>query len=181
MIEGSAKGARLRPPGGFARGVTRATRACVFEALGDMRCHEVLDLYAGAGALGIEALSRGAAAATFVESSQQAIGRLEANLQATGVQERAEVLWTKLEAVLARPAPTRYDTIFVDPPPNATVRTVVRDLEALVIGGFLADRGSIVVCRSIRESQLKPLGLTKLWERNCNERYVTAFTHQDEE
>lgn len=179
VTEGTAEGARLRSPGGFVRSVSWQTRASIFEVLEGVSRGKVLDLYAGAGSLGIEALSRGAAAATFVEGLS--IARLEANLETTRLRDRAEVLWTKVEALLSRPASMRYDVIFLDPPPNAPTSTCMRDLESLVIGGFLADRGSIVLCQNPKSSRFEPLGLRTVWERDCGERYVRIFTHSTEE
>ncbi len=77
----------------------------------------VLDLFAGSGALGIEALSRGAAHATFVERDARARGAIEANLAATGLAERATVVASAAEPYLAGLEPDhRYDLALLDPP-----------------------------------------------------------------
>lgn len=178
VAAGQARGIRLRSPGASIRPTARATRAVLFETLGDVSGCKVLDLYAGSGSLGIEALSRGAACATFVESLPQAVGRLRENLDSIGLA--GEVIWDKVENVLALPSAIRYELIFVDPPPSQTAQAVARDLECLVVGGYLADQGRVIVCRPQRDWRLEPLGLQKIWERALQDRHVSAFAHNEE-
>jgi 16S rRNA (guanine966-N2)-methyltransferase len=116
VIAGEAKGTRLaRPPGG-TRPVSDRAREGLFAALGDLvvdaRC---LDLYAGTGAVGLEALSRGARHCVFVDSSGPAIRTIRENLSRTGFTERSAVHRADAERFLAR-APGPFDLAFVDPP-----------------------------------------------------------------
>jgi 16S rRNA (guanine966-N2)-methyltransferase len=95
-------------------------REAVFNALFSLddvvRGARVLDLFAGSGALGIEALSRGATWATFVEKDPRAAAVLRANLVACGVGARAEVVGRDVGTVLAAAPGTGYDVAFADPP-----------------------------------------------------------------
>ncbi len=89
VVAGAFKGRRLQAPrGGRTRPTADRVREALFSMLGDVSGAAVLDLYAGSGALGIEALSRGAGSATFVERDQQAVAALRRNLAAVGVRGR---------------------------------------------------------------------------------------------
>jgi 16S rRNA (guanine966-N2)-methyltransferase len=115
VIAGEFKGRRLRMPrGAGTRPTADRVREALFSMLGDVEGARVLDLYAGSGALGIEALSRGAAAAVFVEREPRAAAAIEANLEAVGVQ--AEVSRRDVLAFVAAPPRTTFDLVFCDPP-----------------------------------------------------------------
>jgi 16S rRNA (guanine966-N2)-methyltransferase len=121
VVAGTARGRRLAaPPGDRVRPTSDRVREAVFNALTSLDVlagAEVLDLFAGTGALGIEALSRGAAAATFVEADQRALAVLRQNLEATGVADRATVHAGDALAFARHRAPTRpWDIVFCDPP-----------------------------------------------------------------
>ncbi len=91
----------------------------MFNALGSMAEVEgrsVVDLFAGTGALGIEALSRGASSATFVDADQGAVRAIEANLTATGLGDRARVVHDDVQRFLGRPGSGSFDLAFADPP-----------------------------------------------------------------
>lgn len=180
VIAGEAKGRRLKAPTSGTRPMADGMRESVFSALGSLESLRVLDLYAGSGSLGLEALSRGASTALFVESARDAIIKLEQNIDATGLRDRSEVEWGDVNSILARPAPDRMDLIFVDPPyalPAASAQAV---LEALVMGGYLADDGRIVVHRPAKETTLRPLGLDVVWERDYGQSHIYVFTHEQE-
>ena len=119
VIAGSAGGLTLQPPGKGTRPTMDRVRAAIFSSLGE-RVPEarVLDLYAGSGALGIEALSRGAASATFVENHGPTAGLIRKNLQTTrldrsggSVQQMDAMRFLDLYA-----APESFDLVFADPP-----------------------------------------------------------------
>lgn len=102
----------------------------------------VLDLYAGSGALGLEAISRGARSATFVEADRKAAATIEANVTALGVHD-AEVRCATVDTVLAASASRRFDVVFADPPYEVAVGDVESMLAALaqrhwVVGGAVA-------------------------------------------
>ncbi len=119
VIAGRLGGRRLVAPRGAAtRPTTDRVREALFSILGDLQGQSVLDLYAGTGALGIEALSRGAARAVFVESARPALAALRQNLAALGLDDVAEVVAAPvaraLPALGARRPP--FDLVLVDPP-----------------------------------------------------------------
>jgi 16S rRNA (guanine966-N2)-methyltransferase len=114
VVAGAFKGRRLQAPrGGRTRPTSDKVREALFSILGTVEGLRVLDLFAGSGALGIEALSRGAAAATFVDGSAQALAAVGRNLAEVGAEgelvRRDAVRW------LAS-AEGPYDLVFADPP-----------------------------------------------------------------
>ncbi|MBA3629304.1 MAG: 16S rRNA (guanine(966)-N(2))-methyltransferase RsmD [Actinobacteria bacterium] len=181
VTAGEAKGRRLKTVGMGTRPMTDRMKEALFSSLGDVTGATVLDLYAGSGALGLEALSRGADTATFVESARDAILKLEENVAVTGFGDRAQVLWADVESTLAQGAIERLDLIFIDPPYSMAKTGVQEDLEELVTGGFLADDGRIVVHRPARESGLKPLGLEVAWERAIGQSQLIVYRHEANE
>lgn len=156
-------------------------RESVFSALGGFEGLRVLDLYAGSGSLGLEALSRGAASAVFVENAREAILKLEQNLESTGLGDKAEVTWIDTKSMLQNIPDERYDLIFVDPPYNMPISSVRADCEAIVMHGYLSDEGRVVVHRPAKESALDPLGLQVVWEREFGQSRLYVFSHEDEE
>ena len=120
IVGGDAKGRRLKhPKTAGTRPVIDRVKTALFDILG-ARVDDVrfLDLFAGTGAVGLEALSRGAAHATFIELSQQVVAVLRENLQTTGLADRAEVI--KGDAFrfldLAAAQGKRYDMVYIAPP-----------------------------------------------------------------
>jgi 16S rRNA (guanine966-N2)-methyltransferase len=120
VVAGRLGGRRLEAPRGEAtRPTSDRVREALFAMLGPLDGARVLDLFAGSGALGIEALSRGAAQAVFVERARPALAVLRANLEALGLgPEVAEVRSGEARAALrnARAAAETYDLVFLDPP-----------------------------------------------------------------
>ncbi|CCH89827.1 putative methyltransferase [Modestobacter italicus] len=138
--------AGVRPTGDRAR-------EGLFNSLGsllDLDGARVLDLYAGSGALGLEALSRGAAEAVFVENGGGVLPVLRDNIAAVGVRG-AVVLPASVPAVVAGPATAGFDLVFADPPYAAPVAEVLGVLGGLVGNGWLAPDAVVVVERSSRE------------------------------
>jgi 16S rRNA (guanine966-N2)-methyltransferase len=120
VIAGTLGGRRLKSPGGrTARPTGERVREAVFGMLGDLEGERVLDLFAGTGALGIEALSRGAAHAVFVERDASVARVLEQNIEALELApERAQIRRSDALVALrsARGRKETYDLIFIDPP-----------------------------------------------------------------
>ena len=119
VVAGSARGRRLvAPDGRDTRPTSDRVREAIFNALGSLDAvvdATVLDLFAGSGALGIEALSRGAARCTFVDSSRAAVDVVRANLDATALTPHADVV-TADAFVHVRRHPSAVDLALVDPP-----------------------------------------------------------------
>lgn len=153
IIAGTAGGRTLRTPvGDGTRPTSDRVREAVFSALvarDAISGVDVLDLYAGSGALGLEAASRGAVAATLVEADRRAAAVASANVAALGFTG-CRVVTAKVAAFLARPAGTAYGLVFLDPPYAVTEDELAKVLVALVSGGWLADAALVVVERSTR-------------------------------
>jgi 16S rRNA (guanine966-N2)-methyltransferase len=131
-----------------------------------------LDLFAGAGAVGLEALSRGAARVAFVESGRAALVALRANLARTGL-DGALVLAGRAQAVLARPAPFAAELVFADPP----YAMAHPELAGLLVGarsrGWIADGALLAVERAARTGRFAwPAGFTPLRHRRYGEAIV---------
>lgn len=126
------------PKGNDTRPTSDRVREALFSILtargGVLAGARVLDLYAGTGALGLEALSRGAAEAVFVERSRDALAVLRANVSSLGVGDRSLVVPAALEKAEKALAASRFDLVFADPP-YADVKNGVatRALEAIVV------------------------------------------------
>jgi pantetheine-phosphate adenylyltransferase/16S rRNA (guanine(966)-N(2))-methyltransferase RsmD len=140
VIAGSAGGIRLAPVPRGVRPTSDRVRESLFNSLGQyFEGGKVLDLYAGTGALGIEALSRGSGYAIFVERDRRARAAIHENLRRTGFVESAEVLGGEVEAVLGRLAGRgdRFDLIFADPPYRiaAEVGGILHRLRSLLAPG----------------------------------------------
>ena len=120
IVAGRYRGRGLRAPAGpDTRPTADRVREALFSILGPLDGLDVLDLYAGSGALGIEALSRGAASATFVESAPAAVAAVRANLEAIGA-DGAEVVASDALAWLGSAAPeAAFDLVLCDPPYDA--------------------------------------------------------------
>lgn len=123
VIAGSAKGRKLKPvPGSTTRPITDRTKESLFNILGDWIVGaRVLDLFAGTGAVGIEALSRGADFVLFVDKAGPALKTIHLNLRQTGLADRAQVLRADAFTVLGQPAPggQPFDLVYIAPPQYA--------------------------------------------------------------
>ena len=119
VVAGSVRGRRISaPPGTDTRPTTDRVREAMFNALGSLGAVDgavVADLFAGSGALGIEALSRGAASAHFVEADRRAVAVIEENLSTLGLDDRGVVLRRPVEAALDE-LPVPLDLVLADPP-----------------------------------------------------------------
>ena len=170
VIAGRYGGRRIAaPPGEATRPTADRVREALFSILG-ARVHEarVLDLFAGAGTLGLEALSRGAASATFVDSAPRALQALEANLAALGIAAevvRADALvWLRAAARGAR----EYDLVFLDPP-YRRAGDLGEPLSEL-LPAVLAP-GALVIAESDRRSPLE-LEITATDERRYGDTLI---------
>lgn len=174
VIAGAAGGRRLKVPAAGVRPTGDRAREGLFNSLGslvDLQGARVLDLYAGSGALGLEALSRGAVEVVFVESGPQVLPVLRANLAAVGLPG-ARVVAGSVPAVVARPPREggAFDLVIADPPYAVPAEVLRGVLNSLVEGGWLAPEAVVVVERSAREQGWEwPTPLTALRERRYGE------------
>lgn len=162
IIAGKAKGRRIAgPPGSGTRPLTDRVREALFSSLGDaLHGAAVLDLYAGTGSVGLEALSRGAAGAVFVERDRRVAVVLRANIEAVGLG--GTVMVADVPTFLSR-SDAAVDLAFVDPPyalPLASVVDVLQRLEPL-----LSDQAIVVVHRRRGDDPPDPAPTLKLTAR----------------
>jgi 16S rRNA (guanine966-N2)-methyltransferase len=183
VIAGTLKGRRLVSPRGER---TRPTADQVRIALMDtltpwLGAARVLDLYAGSGAVGLEALSRGAAHATFVERDARAAGALRQNVETLGVGPRARLVRDDVVRALGRLATTgeRFDVVFLDPPYGTGL--VRAALARLGDGGVTAPGAIIVVQHFTKEPPPARSGcLAGYRARRFGETTLTFFRHVEE-
>ncbi|HEY3561182.1 MAG TPA: 16S rRNA (guanine(966)-N(2))-methyltransferase RsmD [Kribbella sp.] len=173
IVGGVAGGRRIGVPAGSG---TRPTADRVREALfsslesefGSFDGLAVLDLYAGSGAIGLEALSRGAAQAVLVESDRRAAEVIAANIKVVGLPG-AKLLTRPVEKVSAGDPPTVFDLVFADPPYKLETAELQDVLTGLAAQGWLADDALVVVERGKREPWEWPEGFAALRDRKYGE------------
>jgi len=118
VIAGTAKGRSLkRVPGEGTRPIMDRVKEALFSILGDnMRGATFLDLFAGTGSVGIEALSRGANKAVFVENARNAIVTIEENLKSTGLGDKAKIVRQDVRDFLRQTTPESFEYVYIAPP-----------------------------------------------------------------
>ncbi len=151
VITGAARGVRLKTPDGE---LTRPTAERVKEAVFSIIQFEIegrraLDLFAGTGQLGIEALSRGAARAVFVDARKEAVALVRENLRRAKLSERAQLIQSDYLAYLSR-CRERFDLIFLDPP--YAEKFLENSLQKISEIDILADCGIIITERPVEKA-----------------------------
>lgn len=178
IIGGSAGGRRLETPRGqTTRPTSDRVREALFSAVesrtGSLDGLRFLDLYAGSGAVGLEAWSRGAGVVTMVEQDRRTAALITRNAATLGFA-RARVIAGTVATVLASPPAAPYDVVFSDPPYPMPDADVTADLTALVAHGWLVPGALVIVERAakrsrvtwpdgIEEDRTKRYGETALW------------------
>ena len=175
VIAGSARGRNLAvPPGEGTRPTSDRAREGLFSSWeaqrGSLAGARVLDLFAGSGAVGLEALSRGAGHALLVESDPAAVKAILVNVRTLGLPG-AEVRPAQVEKVLAGEGPQlQYDTLFLDPPYAVTDDAVREILITLGSRGWLAEATIVTVERGTRGGEFAwPAGFRPLRARRYGE------------
>ncbi len=164
IIGGTAGGRRLKtPPGAATRPTSDRVREALFSALearlGSLTGLRVLDLYAGSGGAGLEAMSRGAGVVTAVESDRRTSRVVAENARALGFH-KVEVLAQPVAKVLAQPPRAPYDVVFADPPYPMENAEVEAMLGLLVANDWIATGAVVVLERSARSVEpVWPVGL----------------------
>ncbi len=167
VISGAARGRRLKELQGME---TRPTTDKVKESLFNIIQFEIegrraLDLFAGTGQLGVEALSRGAESCTFVDARKDAVALIRENVRLCGFTDRARVTQGDALSFLAA-CREKFDLVFLDPP--SQTEWLEKCLEALTRFDILREHG-IIVCESAADRTLPPLAPP--WEQGREYRY----------
>jgi 16S rRNA (guanine966-N2)-methyltransferase len=182
VIAGSAKGIRLRAPGPGTRPLADRVKQTLFAILQpDLAGARVLDLFAGSGAAGIEALSRGAAAATFVEKDATAAAVIRANLRSARLDDRASVVPVDVGRWLdGGPFAAPFDLVVVDPP---YVDTALLTAVLAALGrpdGPLADDARVVAKHFWRDRPPERIGMLAFErERRFGETALTFYRRSE--
>jgi 16S rRNA (guanine966-N2)-methyltransferase len=156
IVAGSAKGRRLASPGSGTRPTSDRVREAMFSSLEasiQLDGGRFLDLFAGTGAVGLEALSRGASAAVLVEKSRAALEVLRRNVATVGLPG-AEVVASPVERYLAGPPGQPFDIVFADPPYRLSNTDISDVLTRLAAPERLAAEAVVVVERSARDDAI---------------------------
>ncbi|RYB95379.1 16S rRNA (guanine(966)-N(2))-methyltransferase RsmD [Nocardioides oleivorans] len=178
IIGGTAGGRRLETPRGqTTRPTSDRVREALFSAIesrtGSLDGLRFLDLYAGSGAVGLEAWSRGAGVVTLVEQDRRTASLITRNAATLGFS-RAKVVATTVSTFLAAQPAAPYDVVFLDPPYPTTDAEVDADLAALVSQGWLVPGAIVIVERAVKRTvvtwpdgieaeRTKRYGETALW------------------
>ena len=177
VITGSARGRRLKTPENFdIRPTTDNVKEALFNIIQfDIEGRRVLDLFAGTGQLGIEALSRGAREAVFVDKDREALKIVRENLKTCGLQAELR----QEDAISALQRKERFDLIFVDPPYDSGLYAPV--LETIKTVDKLTD-GGIIIVEARREQPLPDLAAP--YGRRKEYRYgkikIAVYTKENE-
>lgn len=182
IVAGSAKGRKLAgPKTAGIRPATAQVRKSVFQILGDLSGRDVLDLFAGSGSMGLEALSRGAERVVFVDSQQAAISLLFKNLETTAFLHRSHILKKNAAGAieLLFKKGRRFDLIFIDPPYDRGL--VDATLKKLRKFPLLSPDGQIICEHSPRERPAFLSGLTKTDQRKYGQTWVTFLQRANDD
>ena len=173
IIAGRARGRKLVSPGAKSGGneirpTSDRAREALFNILGNDVCGaKVLDLFAGTGALGLEALSRGADSALFIDKSQSAIGMIDKNIQLTGFSDKVTVLkrdLSKKNFLDGKYIPGEgFSLVFLDPPYKTNLAEEL--LAQLGRGSYVATKGVVVAESSVSVQLPENTGLLKCYDK----------------
>ena len=181
---GEQRGRMLRSPkGSKTRPTSDLLRQALFNVLGP-RIHgaSILDLFAGTGAVGLDALSRGAVRATFVENDRRAVESLRANLAALQLTSRGRILMGDVFSRLAglQERGERFDCVFLDPP-YGVGDLAGRCIEMLAHGAVLRENGALLVQAFHKTALPERVGvLRRTWRRRYGESSLSLYATEAE-
>lgn len=183
IIAGEAKGRRIKVPRGRAtRPMRDFVREAVFSILGDETVGaRVLDLFAGSGSLGLEALSRGAESACFVDRGREPVRIIQENLDMLGITGKGKVIRAEILDYLRKAGfyEQPYDLIFIDPPYKINLNYRQEMLKRLAEGGFLAPSAVVIIEAPLRSSPPgSPEGLHFRERRKYGETAVDIYVRE---
>lgn len=179
VVSGTARGCKLQPvPGMNTRPTTDRVKENVFNLIQDhVRGAEVLDLFAGTGQLGIEALSRGAQHCDFVEHNKTAFGIVSKNVESARVKDKSALHRTEAEDFVSRAGRQKYDLIFLDPPYGGEI--LENALKLIERFDILSVNG-IIICESAVEDRFAH-GFEAVRERRYGATLITVLQRQNGE
>ncbi len=180
VITGKARGAKLNTLEGIqTRPTAEKVKEAVFSSLFDkVNCDNVLDVFAGSGQMGIEALSRGAKFAVFVEQDRKAVAIVKGNIKTAKLEGQSAVFPTDAFSFF-KSNRTKFDLVFLDPPYNKGL--VVSALKAMSEAGTVADGGT-VVCESDKIDEIpETVGAFKMYKQAFYGRTVISYFVMEEE
>ena len=177
IITGSARGMVIESlPGEDTRPTLERVKEGVFSAIQfDIPGARVLDLFAGTGQMGLEALSRGASAATFVDSSGDAVSIIKKNAQKTKLMEKCTVVqykWDEYVRGAARRGEKDFDLIYLDPPFGMGLQEEA--VKAILKAGLLGENGKII-CEDENPAVIEAEGLSLYRQYKYGRTYITIY------
>lgn len=182
VISGKAKGRRLKlVPGDTTRPIMDRVKESLFNILGDVRGTRWLDMYAGTGQVGIEALSRGAAEVVFVDKARAAVQTVRDNLAHTRLTDGAAVVQADALAYLRDAGARPFDVIYVAPPQYLEMWVEALQAVDLAAGRLLADGGLAIVQIDPREYKELVLGNLSLIDKRRYGNTLLCFYQRESE
>ena len=175
VVGGVARGRSLKSPPAGVRPTADRVREALFDALEarGVEFEQMLDVFAGSGALGIEALSRGDGRCDFVESNAKAAATIRENLASTGFEARGRVFRLRAEQAPDR-LDRQYSLLFLDPPYDD--EACARDVERIAGSGLIAPDATLVLEHSSRSDAPARLGKLQLdWSRRYGDTQVSMY------
>ena len=175
IIAGEFGGRFIQAPSGqTTHPMGERVRSAMFNSLGgEVQDARVLDVFAGSGAVGFEALSRGAASVTFVERDRNAIRVIEENIASLGVSEKCIVIKTTVSNWLETMAPDEFDLIFADPPYHRPQFSTIRR-----VMGLLKPGGSMLLSHPGSSEVLTQNGIVVVDNRSYGNAHLTRFRRE---
>ena len=178
VITGSARGRALETLKGddIVRPTTDKVKEAIFSSVQfELEGRDFIDVFAGSGQMGIEALSRGARSALFIDSSREAIAVIERNLKATGLSDRAKAVRADSISYL-RGCSAQFDIAFLDPPYN---KGILQDILPIIAQRM--KKTGVIICESALNDKLlqKYYNFTLDRERTYGKIKVSTYRHED--
>ncbi|QEK12009.1 16S rRNA (guanine(966)-N(2))-methyltransferase RsmD [Crassaminicella thermophila] len=182
VIAGSSKGMRLKAPKGLdTRPTTDRVKEAIFSMINPYIMDSIiLDLFAGTGSLGIEALSRGAEKAYFVDNNKNSIKIIKENVEHTGVKEKSTILFGDVQKLIKELASNRirFDIIFMDPPYLKGL--IIPSIDIIDAENVLNKEGIIVVEHDFKDILPKCVGrFIKLKEKKYGKTLISIYSEEE--
>ena len=183
VVAGIAKGKKLIAPKKIRPTTDRAKEA-LFSILGSIEGVSVLDLYAGSGGLGIEALSRGAKSAFFVDNDPASVGAIRKNLENLNFTKQAKIFKTQVKKGLKLFSRNEFQfgLIFIDPPYKIKITELTEVLDALYWGNLIEQGGKVVLEHKAPSDVITPKsGLVKIFDKTYGGVCLTFYEARGED